>query len=122
MQNKRLGKFVTLVWFCVLSAVSFAGSFEETSTKAKAGDAEAQFQLGRMYFLGHGVGKDEVEAAKWVRKSAEADNTHAQFNLGLMYTEGHGVSKDDGEAVKWYRKAAEAGNSHAQRNLGVMYA
>ena len=45
--------------------------FEELAEKAKAGDAEAQSDLGVMYNKGEGVPKNNVEAAKWFRKAAE---------------------------------------------------
>ena len=45
--------------------------FEELAEKAKAGDVEAQSDLGVMYAKGEGVPKDNVEAVEWVRKAAE---------------------------------------------------
>ncbi|WP_146113983.1 tetratricopeptide repeat protein, partial [Haemophilus influenzae] len=68
---------------------------------------DAQFNLGNMYYNGHGVKQDDFEAVKWYRKAAEQGYADAQFNLGNMYYNGHGVKQDDFEAVKWYRKAAE---------------
>jgi TPR repeat protein len=76
-------------------------------SKAEAGNATAQFNLGVMYDLGHGVAKDYAEAAKWYRKAAEQGYAEAQYNLGWMYANGEGVAKDYAAAAKWYRKAAE---------------
>lgn len=39
---------------------------------AKKGDGCAQFQLGMMYFFGHGTDKNEKQARKWVNKSVKA--------------------------------------------------
>ena len=64
-----------------------------------------------MYLRGLGVTKDETEALKWFRKSAERDNAMAQGSLGWMYDKGLGVTKDDAEALKWYHKAAEQGDA-----------
>ena len=85
-------------------------------------NADVQFYIGKMYSHGQGVVKDESEAVKWYRKSAEQGFARAQNYLGRMYEGGRGVKKDDYEAVKWYRKAAEQGNAAAQCNLGAMYA
>ena len=74
-----------------------------------------------MYDAGSGVLKDDKEAVKWYRKSAEQGFADAQNNLGAMYLNGSGVLKDDKEAVKWYRKAAEQGLADAQYNLSVSY-
>eukprot|EP00729_Bicosta_minor_P032534 gene32534-biopygen631 len=81
----------------------------------------AQCNLGCMYGTGIGVEQDQVEAAKWYRKSAEAGFAHAQCSLGYMYDTGKGVEQDHVEAVKWYRKSAEAGFAHAQCSLGYRY-
>ena len=85
-------------------------------------DAEEQFQLGKRYFEGNGVFKDEVEAAKWFRLAAEQGHVEAQLQLGLFYHKGFGgVIKNDAQAVIWYQKAAEQGNAEAQNNLGMRY-
>ena len=39
--------------------------------KAEAGDAVAQSNLGKKYFDGEGVPKNDVEAVKWFRIAAE---------------------------------------------------
>ena len=98
-----------------------ADDLKELQKKAKAGEAEAQFNLGGMYFLGKGISKNYTEAAKWYRKSAEHGYSEAQYNLGWMYANGQGVPKDYTKAMKWYRKAAEQGLTQAQYNLAVMY-
>ena len=82
---------------------------------------DIQFYLGVCYSFGYGVAKDEAEAVKWYRKSAEQGDASAQYNLGVKYDNGRGVAKDEAEAVKWYRKAAEQGYADAQLNLGAMY-
>jgi len=63
-------------------------------TEAEKGDAQAQRNLGMMYFNGNQVKKDRKEAAKWLRKSAEQGNGKAQAHLALMYLRGEGVTKD----------------------------
>ena len=40
-------------------------------SKANAGDAEAQFNLGVMYRVGRGVPQDYAQAVSWCRKAAE---------------------------------------------------
>jgi TPR repeat protein len=89
---------------------------------ARAGDAEAQCNLGEMYSSGHGGFRDYAAAAKWYRQAAEQGHADAQFNLGLMYATGEGMPQDDAEAAAWYRQAAEQGHADAQFKLGLMYA
>ena len=70
---------------------------------------------------GNGVAKDETEAVKWLRKSAEQNNPGGEFWLGAAYSAGLGVAKDEAEAVRWYTKAAEQGFVPAQYNVGQAY-
>ncbi len=55
---------------------------------AQQGDAEAQSDLGLMYYNGIGVSKDFNEALVWFRKAADQDAAEAQSNLGSMYYSG----------------------------------
>ena len=75
-----------------------------------------------MYANGRGILKDDAEAVRWYRLSADQGNAFAQNNLGLRYANGEGVLKDEAEAVRWYRLSADQGNATAQNNLGVRYA
>jgi hypothetical protein len=89
---------------------------------AEQGDDRAQSILGRMYWRGRGVPRDDLEAVRWFRSAAEQGNAAAQLNLGNMYADGSGVPQDYAEAAKWYRRAADRGDPQAQYNLGLAYA
>jgi len=89
---------------------------------AEQGDEVAQNWLGRIFFTGEALSKDDAEMVKWLRKAAEQGVAESQLNLGSCYATGRGVPKDDAEAVKWWRKAAEQGDAAAQSNLGIRYA
>jgi len=97
-------------------------SLHQLRTRAEAGDADAQLNLGGLFFKGQGVTQDYAEAAKWFRMAAVQGQSLAQFNLGMMYATGQGVEKNDTESVQWYRAAAIQGLAVAQLNLGVAYA
>ena len=96
--------------------------FEETLSKAKAGDVAAMFNLGVAYDNGEGVIEDNKEAIKWHRKAAGLEDASAMSALGFMYDHGEGVIEDDKEGAKWYRKAADVGYAKAMVHLGIMYA
>ena len=66
----------------------------ELVSKAEAGDAKAQGDLGACYYEGKGVTKDYKEAAKWFIKSADQGNAGAEYGLGMCYFCGEGVTKD----------------------------
>src|SRR5262249_45251217 len=65
-------------------------------------------RLGEMYQMGHGVARDEREAANWYRKAANQGSATAQFLLGQMYASGRGVTRDETQASEWFRKVNES--------------
>ncbi|MCH8475883.1 MAG: sel1 repeat family protein [Opitutales bacterium] len=84
-------------------------------------DADAQFDLGDMYFEGYGVAQNFEKAAKWFRNAAQQGHAEAQAGLGYLYFKGKGGPQDYSEAAKWFRKAAEQEYDLAQLYLGDMY-
>ncbi len=100
----------------------YATALKEWEPLADQGYADAQYQLGVAYDLGHGVTQDYKVAVKWWERAAEQGVAAAQYNLGNMYYDGQGVTKDNKAAFKWYKLAAEQGYVIAQYNMGLMYA
>jgi TPR repeat protein len=88
---------------------------------ARAGDARAQFNLGRMYLEDEGGSRDYALALKWSEKAADQGIPGAQYNLGRIYDEGLGVRRNAQRAAQWYQQAAARGFSSAQVALGDMY-
>ena len=52
-------------------AGDFATAYKEWLPLAKEGDPEAQFYLGHLYEIGEGVPKNQAEAVKWFKLSAD---------------------------------------------------
>jgi uncharacterized protein len=48
-------------------------------------DPEAQYHLGRLYLLGKGAPKDSIQAARWLRLSANKGDHRAQALLGSRF-------------------------------------
>ena len=69
---------------------------------------------------GEGVAKDDKEAVKWYRLSAEQQISGAQSNLGLMYEKGLGVEQDYVEAHKWFNIAGVNGNATGKKNADII--
>ena len=89
---------------------------------AQAGDARAQYNLGRMWLDGEGGPRDYAQALIWSEKAADRGIPAAQYNLGRMYEDGLGVRRDAQRAAAWYEKAAARGFDSAQVRLGEMLA
>lgn len=70
--------------------------------QARAGSAEAQCQLGKLYLSGRGVERSPVQAQKWLRLAASSDDAAAQYALGVMLLGGD----EKIEATQWLERAA----------------
>ncbi len=132
----RLLKLLLVLFVCVAEP-AVAGPFEDAEAAynkgdhttavrllrplAEKSDADAQYQLGRMYSSGEGVSQDEAAAMSWYRKAAERGSADAQRHLGIVYDGGLGVPQDYETAVSWLRRAAEQGDSASQYILGLKY-
>jgi uncharacterized protein len=71
-------------------------------------DPEAQYQLGRLYLLGKGAPKDAIQAARWLRLSANKGDHRAQALLGGMLFKGEEVSRQAAFGLFWLIVAKDA--------------
>lgn len=100
----------------------YATALKELEPLADDGNPQAQFQLARMHAEGQGLPPDDVQMAKWMRKSAEQGYVEAQYHLAELYARGFGVRENPAQALQWFIKAADQGHARAQFNAGEMYA
>ena len=112
---------VVLVASNIEVATAQQEAIEDIRVRAEHGDAEAQYNLGRMYANGEGVTRNAAEAVRWFRLAADQGNVNAQYRLGAMYEDGKGVPQNGVEAVGWYRLAADQGHGGAMFALGAIY-
>jgi TPR repeat protein len=114
---------VTLLFtsVCLRAQDKVVERIKEIKAKADAGNAEAQFDLGQLFYDGWGVPADYASAVKWWREAAKQGHARARNNLGNCYRMGRGVLRDDFEAWKLFRVAAFQGLAEAQANLAGMY-
>ncbi|NJD34707.1 MAG: sel1 repeat family protein [Betaproteobacteria bacterium] len=83
-------------------------------TKARQGDAEAQWQVGSTYVrLG-----DPARAVPMLQSAATAAHPRAAALLGSLYEDGLGTARSAEEAMRWYGFAAEHGQPEAMAALG----
>ncbi len=95
----------------------FESDFYSFIDLAEEGDADAQFNIGYLYYNGIGVDENDKEAAVWYHQAAKLGHADAQFALAGMYYIGQGVEENDEKAKKLYRKAAKQGHPDAQLAL-----
>lgn len=101
---------------------SLAAVVDTAAPRIERGLGTIEALVGDVYYYGHGVSRDYVEAARLYRRAAARGNAMAQSTLGDIYFYGRGAPQDFAEAVKWWSLAAENGIANAQLNLSVMYA
>lgn len=97
------------------------------------GDADAQFELGRMYMMGEGGSEDRVQAARWFNLAALKGHIGAEAMLGkVLFDSGKTVrglsymtsalSKANEPEVQWIRALQEeafAVSSEADRRTAM---
>ena len=67
-----------------------ANPFEETLKRAMAGNAQAQYDMGYMYYQGKQVTRSYSKAFNWFDTSAKQGNVRALVALAGLYNEGKG--------------------------------
>ena len=73
------------------------------------GDANAQYNLARMYIDGTGIEKDGRQAARWLSLAADKGHAQAQAVLGQMLFNGNnGVQRQRARGLMWLTLARES--------------
>jgi len=76
--------------------------------------------LGIEYREGEGISKDEEEAVRWFRKSAQQGYANAQYKLGESYANGTGVKQNLIYSFQWLTLSASQGDSDAYKGLKIV--
>jgi TPR repeat protein len=97
----------------LLSAPATASPPAKLLAAAAAGDADAQAELGGLYYRGEGVARDPAAAFDWLRRAAEQGSLAAQRGLVVLYYNGEGTPQHLVEALKWALIAARQGDAEA---------
>jgi TPR repeat protein len=85
---------------------------------------ESTFNLAMMYLKGDGVPRDNVQAFKYLKTSAEDGFAESQYWMGRLLggrKNWYEIRKDQERAVYWYLKASEQGHLASQLFLGRRY-
>ena len=88
---------------------------------ANKGLAEAQFQVGKMYYLGEGGSKDYSSASMWFKRAARQRHAKAEYGLATCYMNGDGLPVNYDQALMYMKASALRGYVPAQRKLSELY-
>jgi len=69
-----------------LRAKAYDKAFPIYAKLANAGNAEAQFRLGEMYWYGDGTAVDMAKSQTWLQKAAASGHGGAKETLGILQT------------------------------------
>jgi TPR repeat protein len=85
-----------------------AADFKKVFDEASAGDATAQWLVGRLYADGSAVPKDDQQAALWFARSAEQGFVDAQVDFASALADGRGVARDVAKARRLLMEATRS--------------
>ncbi|MBA1248168.1 tetratricopeptide repeat protein [Pseudomonas luteola] len=80
---------------------------------ARAGDAQAQYELGSFYYDGKQTPKDLNQARIWFEQASLKGHADAQYRLGTMFFRGEGVQANTVQAYIVLKMAAINGSEDA---------
>ncbi len=72
------------------------------------GDADAQYNLGRLYLDGNGSIREPKQAARWLSLAAHKGQYQAQAVLGAMLFKGDAVPRQAARGLMWLTLARDA--------------
>lgn len=101
----------------------------ELEKQAERGNADAQVELGRLYYNGErGIKKDYAKAVELFQKAVDKGNVYGKYWLGICYDEGNGVDANFTKANTLYKEAftefskmAEINDAKALCYLGLCH-
>ena len=91
-----------------LSAIKsrqYEQGYQAFKVEAEKGNAEAQFQIAKMFQSGMKPDRKFKNALIWYNLAANNGHSVAQFNLGLMHAIGQGTRKNPKQAESWISEA-----------------
>lgn len=92
-----------------VAAREFWQYFDELSSLALSGDADAQNALGELYINGQYVEQDYTQAVYWFREAFLQKHPAAMYRLALCYAGGNGVHRNKSIGAALLRQSANLG-------------
>ena len=88
---------------------------------SQAGDAMANYILGRCYLSGIGTSQNEQKAIPLFEKAISDGIDEGLVDLGRIYLNGWGVDKDYAKAIKYLKQSSDKGSPRGKFWLGYTY-
>lgn len=94
---------------------------EAVYQKALNGNADAQFEIGKLFSEGKIIKQNFESAFFWLSKACKQNHAKAFQYLGNCYLCGEGVPADAEKAMECYKRSGELGCGGGFYNLGFAY-
>lgn len=88
-------------------------ALENCQKLADAGDMQALFEMGELYYHGERLAQDLPAALKWYERASILGHPDAQYRLGQMHATGEGVERNLPQAYIMLKMAAVNGQDAA---------
>ena len=108
--------------YAAYKAGDFTKAYDIWLPLAEAGNAEAQFRIGRLYDFGEGISVDREKSADWYAAAISQDHLSAIFNMAHTLYWGESDRAEKGYAVTLFFRGAKMGDTKAQHHLGIALA
>ena len=95
--------------------------FRQCLDIAVRGEAEAQFELARLYAEGRGTPRDTELASQWYLSAAEYGHPRAQYALAKLFENRVVADQDYTRALEAFRELSQLGPDAIQANLGTTF-
>lgn len=101
--------------------MDFEQAYQIWTPLAEAGNAEAQYRVGRLFGRGEGVKRSPRTASDWFRKAAEQEHSPARTTLAILLLAGEGVPQDSASAISLLLESIADGEPYAANALANSY-
>ncbi len=98
-----------------------SSTFKATLAKAKAGDPQAQMEVGQMYLDGRDVKQDGAEGLSWIKQAALKGFPPAERTYGMILRVAPPPGGNVEQGRQWLEKAAHHGDTLAQIELAGIH-
>lgn len=95
--------------------------FEKLKSAAATNDVAAQFYMAVCYSNGIVVEKDDVEAFKYYRRTAERGLPDGMYYLSICYQKGLGVNADNNRSNEWLQRFRNKGEKLTLPDITQIY-
>jgi len=112
-------RLVVSTFLCVLVSFGQSTNYSDLLAKARAGNGQAAYQLGKIYEYpkSRASPPDLKGAAYWYTQASKAGVPEATVDLARFYLTGLGVPRDDSMALQLYESAAKSSYPPAMTRL-----